>query len=72
MCSNKRTNTWFPLILFILVGENHSGKINTQDREGERERERERERQKQIGKQDLVNLCDCDVYFAMTWSEYIY
>ena len=62
MCSNKRTNTLFPLILFILVGENHSRKINIQ----EKERERERERRKQIGKQDLVNLCDCDVYFAMT------
>ena len=64
MCSNKRTNTLFPLILFILVGENHSRKINIQEKEAERERERER--RKQIGKQDLVNLCDCDVYFAMT------
>ena len=43
MCSNKRTNTLFPLILFILVGENHSGKINIQEKERERERERERE-----------------------------
>ena len=44
MCSNKRTNTLFPLILFILVGENHSRKINIQEKEAERERERERER----------------------------
>ena len=65
MSSNKRTNTIFSLILFILVGENHSRKINIQEKR-ERERERERERRKQIGKQDLVNLCDCDVYFAMT------
>ena len=39
---------------------------HTRQRGRERERERERERRKQIGKQDLVNLCDCDVYFAMT------
>ena len=41
MCSNKRTNTLFPLILFISVGENQSGKINTRERERKRERERE-------------------------------
>ena len=41
MCSNKRTNTLFPLILFILVGENHSRKINIQEKERERERERD-------------------------------
>ena len=55
MCSNKRTNTLFPLILFILVGENHSGKINTQDREGERGGERERERERERDGNKLVS-----------------